>query len=125
MEDLFKTLVGSIALGVEACAVLFIAIGAIEALYHLAFGIAGQSGSGAFRKKQIWVHFAVWLLLALEFELAADVLRSTVAPTWDDIGQLASIAAIRTFLNYFLEKDIEKYGEAHPAALESLVATKE
>jgi uncharacterized membrane protein len=50
----------------------------------------------------------VWLLLGLEFELAADIVRSAIAPTWTDIGQLASIAAIRTFLNYFLESDIEK-----------------
>jgi len=32
--------------------------------------------------------------------------RSAIAPTWDDIGQLAAIAAIRTFLNYFLERDL-------------------
>ena len=32
-----------------------------------------------------------------------------IAPTWDDIGQLAAIAAIRTFLNYFLERDLEAF----------------
>jgi uncharacterized membrane protein len=48
----------------------------------------------------------------LEFELAADIVRTVVTPTWVDIGQLAAIGAIRTFLNYFLEKDLEKYGEA-------------
>jgi uncharacterized membrane protein len=46
--------------------------------------------------------FGVWLLLSLEFELAADIIRSVVSPTWRDIGELAAIAAIRTFLNYFL-----------------------
>ena len=46
-------------------------------------------------------------LLALEFELAADIVRSVIAPTWKDIGELAAIAVIRTFLNYFLEKDLE------------------
>jgi uncharacterized membrane protein len=58
------------------------------------------------------VRFAVWLLLALEFELAADVLRTAISPTWDDVGKLGAIAAIRTALNYFLEKDIEKYSSA-------------
>ena len=38
--------------------------------------------------------------------LAADIVRSAIAPTWNDIGQLAAIAAIRTFLNYFLERDL-------------------
>jgi uncharacterized membrane protein len=55
------------------------------------------------------MRFAVWLLLGLEFELAADIIRTANAPTWTDIGQLAAIGVIRTFLNYFLEKDLEKY----------------
>jgi uncharacterized membrane protein len=45
-------------------------------------------------------------LLALEFALAADILRTAVAPTWDDISKLAVIATIRTMLNYFLAKEI-------------------
>ena len=60
-------------------------------------------------KKEVWLHFAAWLVIGLEFELAADVLRTAISPSWDDIGQLASIAVIRTFLNYFLGKDIEKF----------------
>jgi uncharacterized membrane protein len=49
----------------------------------------------------------MWLLLGLEFELAADIIASVVSPTWEDIGELGAIAVIRTFLNYFLEKDLE------------------
>ena len=49
-----------------------------------------------------------WLALALEFLLAADVVRTAVAPTWGDIGKLASIAVIRTGLNYFLSRDIDE-----------------
>lgn len=56
-----------------------------------------------------WVR--VWLLLGLEFELAADIVRSAISPSWTQIGQLAAIAIIRTFLNYFLEKDVERYAE--------------
>ena len=50
--------------------------------------------------------------LGLEFELAADIIGTVVSPTWRDIGELAAIAAIRTFLNYFLEKDVERAEEA-------------
>jgi uncharacterized membrane protein len=49
----------------------------------------------------------MWLLLGLEFELAADIIGSVVSPTWQDIGELGAIAVIRTFLNYFLEHDSE------------------
>ena len=47
-------------------------------------------------------------LLALEFALAADIVRTAVAPTWDDIWKLAVIAVVRTMLNYFLAKDVSK-----------------
>jgi uncharacterized membrane protein len=57
------------------------------------------------------MRFGVWLLLGLEFELAADIIRSAISPTWRDIGQLAAIGFIRTFLNYFLERDLDKYDE--------------
>ena len=62
--------------------------------------------------REIWLKFATWILLALEFALAADIVRTAVAPTWDDITKLAVIAAIRTMLNYFLAKDIAEFDQA-------------
>jgi uncharacterized membrane protein len=59
--------------------------------------------------RQIWIRFATWILLALEFALAVDLVRTAVAPTWDDITKLAVIAIIRTMLNYFLAKDIAEF----------------
>ena len=83
-----------------------IAYGTIEALVRLAPTLAGRGPVG--RRRDVWRRFGMWLLLSLEFELAADIVRSAIAPSWTDIGQLAAIAAIRTFLNFFLESDIEK-----------------
>jgi uncharacterized membrane protein len=62
--------------------------------------------------REIWLKFATWILLGLEFALAADLLRTAVAPTWEDIAKLAVIAAIRTMLNYFLAKDIAAFDTA-------------
>jgi uncharacterized membrane protein len=52
-----------------------------------------------------------FLALGLEFQLAADILKTAVSPTWNDIEQLAAIAAIRTVLNYFLAQEVEKAAE--------------
>ncbi len=52
------------------------------------------------------IKFGSSLTLALELLLAADILATAVAPTWDDIGKLAAIATIRTGLNFFLEKEM-------------------
>jgi uncharacterized membrane protein len=47
-----------------------------------------------------------YLALGLEFALGADILATAVSPSWDDIGQLAAIAGIRTALNYFLAREL-------------------
>jgi uncharacterized membrane protein len=87
--------------------VLIVGLGALEAFIHTLGTLSPRQGTHS-RKKEIWRRFGTWLLLGLEFELAADIVRSAIAPTWMDIGELGAIAVIRTFLNYFLEKDLEQ-----------------
>lgn len=107
MEELFKEIAERIALGAEAAAVLIIAYGTVETFAVLLTRFKRNRRPGA--RKQAWLGYGMWLLLGLEFELGADIVRSVISPTWADIGQLGAIAVIRTFLNYFLEKDLEKY----------------
>jgi uncharacterized membrane protein len=110
MEELFRAFSESVALALEALSVLMIAIGAVESLYRLmAPGVHLPPGLN--RRRLAWLTLARWLLLGLEFMLAADIVRTAISPSWDDIGQLAAIAVIRTFLNYFLERDLESVRE--------------
>ena len=51
------------------------------------------------------------LALALEFQLGADILSTAVAPSFEALGKLGAIAVIRTFLNYFLAKELEELKE--------------
>lgn len=48
------------------------------------------------------------IALGLELQLASDVLATAVSPTFEQIGQLAAVAAIRTALNFFLAQEIAK-----------------
>lgn len=105
---MFKEIAEDVALGVEAAAALIIAYGAAEAIVGSFLVIVGKQPRHQ-QRRDVWLRFAMWLLLALEFELAADIVRTAIAPSWTDIGQLGAIGVIRTFLNYFLEKDLEKY----------------
>ena len=119
MEELIHQFEGAIALGLETIAVIVVAIGSIDAAGRLFIGLVRQStthGDG----KAIWRRYGMWLLLGLEFELAADIVTSVIAPTWKDLGELAAIALIRTFLNYFLEKDVSEADESWPARSEGL-----
>ena len=109
MESALKAFSLDAALFVEAAAVVIATYGAVAALITLVrLAITGAT-HGA--RKDTWRSFGTWLLLALEFELAADIIRSVIAPSWEEIGELAAIAVIRTFLNYFLERDLEQAQE--------------
>ena len=91
---------------IETAAVLVVTFGAAEAFVKVVALVAWPTATHGARKA-IWTRFGMWLLLGLEFALAADIVASVVSPTWEDIGQLGAIAVIRTFLNYFLEHDLE------------------
>lgn len=99
------------ALFIQAGAVLVVTFGALQALGLVAAAI-WQREADSPRGREIWLKFATWILLALEFALAADLVRTAVTPTWDDIGKLAVIATIRTMLNYFLAKDIAAFDQS-------------
>lgn len=116
MQDLFKHLTIFLAAGVEGAAAVVIGLAAIEASLRAALLFLGRN---PFRqdsparpqqdaKEEVRLRLGRWLAVALEFELEADILRTAVAPTWDEIGQLAAIVVLRTVLNYFLQQEIDK-----------------
>lgn len=57
-------------------------------------------------KRLVWLHYARWLVAALTFQLAADIVETSIRTDWQSIGRLGAVAMIRTFLNYFLERDL-------------------
>ena len=57
-------------------------------------------------KRMVWVHYARWLVVALTFQLAADIVETSIRTDWQSIARLGAVAVIRTFLNYFLERDL-------------------
>jgi uncharacterized membrane protein len=109
VEELLKVTASHVALGVETVAVLIVALGSINALFEILVALVrGPRHAGWGRP--VWAKFGTWLLGGLQFALAADIVRSAISPTWEQIGQLAAIAAVRTFLSYFLERDLKELG---------------
>ncbi|TAJ72018.1 MAG: DUF1622 domain-containing protein [Phenylobacterium sp.] len=95
------------ALVTDAIAVALIAVAIAGAFWRT----LGQAWKGDAEGRQAGegarLRLARSLALGLEFLLAADIMRTAVAPTWTEIGQLAAIAALRTALNIFLQREIE------------------
>ncbi|MET7745402.1 DUF1622 domain-containing protein [Streptomyces sp. NPDC005385] len=91
---------------VEAAGAIIIFVGAVVAFTRLVTVGLRE------RRPEIFVSVRLtlgrFLLLGLEFQLASDILRTAISPTFREIGQLAAIAAIRTALNYFLGREIKE-----------------
>lgn len=91
-------------LGVETIGAAIICFGVILAVYRL---IQHFKDKQARDFNYIRLTLGKYLALALEFQVGADILSTAIAPSWEQIGKLAAIAAIRTLLNYFLTKELE------------------
>jgi len=91
---------------IEALALLVILVGTVEVLLkvvHAAFRPLGEQLA-----RQAWLRYARWLVSGLTLQLAADIIETSISTSWQTIGRVAAIAVIRTFLNYFLERDVQQ-----------------
>ena len=109
---MFEHIEEQVRAGVEWLRLLVETLGALVIAAGVVIVVAGLARHLLSRRKgsfiPIRLAFARYLTLALELQLAADILSTSVAPTWDRIGKLAAIAVIRTALNYFLSKEIRE-----------------
>ena len=94
---------------IDALALVLIIIGTAEAFVRgLGAMLSSPSGHAA---REIWLRYGRWLVAALTFQLAADIVETSITENWQAIGRIAAIAVIRTFLNYFLENDLTEIRE--------------
>jgi uncharacterized membrane protein len=113
MEELLVTAVGYLKLAVEAVGAAIVGFGALATVvvYLLSvFGIRKRSYT------EIRLFLGRYLALGLEFQLGSDILSTAVAPTIGEVEILAAIVIIRTVLNYFLSKEIERERQEVEAA---------
>lgn len=111
IEEYFQAIASGVALGLEAIVVIIIAFAALKAFIRTV-PLLFHDDIMETERRSIWLRFATAILLALEFTLAADLIRSAISPSWDAIGKLGAIAVIRIALNFFLARDIETMAEA-------------
>ena len=96
-------------------ALVIVVIGTAEAFFT-GLWTAFPASAAHRRFREILVRYGRWLVAGLTFQLAADIIETSVAPSWEEVGQLGAIAVIRTFLNFFLERDLAELGNQDPAS---------
>lgn len=107
MEEMVIAGTEYVALFMEVIAALIIAAGAFKAV---AVHVRSKDDR---TRESIRLSFGHTIVFGLEFLLAADILLTAIAPSWNEIGQLAAIAVLRTGLNYFLDKELQRLGKTH------------
>lgn len=106
-ESDLREAIGVLVRLVETAGALIIFVGASGAFASfIAALVRGREHGKCFNR--IRLTMGRFLVLGLEFQLAGDVLRTAVAPSFTEIGQLAAIATIRTALNYILGREIAR-----------------
>jgi uncharacterized membrane protein len=90
---------------IDAVALLAVLAGTAQVILRAALAVFHPLSNHDARA--IWIRYARWLVGALTFQLAADIIETAITTSWEAVGRVGVIALIRTFLNYFLDRDLE------------------
>lgn len=110
LHEVLVTITEPIVTLIEFMALVLITLATVK-LFFQGVRLLIRGDADGDQRRSIWLEYGRWLVAGLSVQLAADILESAIYTSWDSIGQLAAIAVIRTFLNYFLEKDIAEIRE--------------
>ena len=105
MKDWLTIISGNVVVIINAIALVVIVIGTIDAFFRSIGALINRSET-SHQLRDEYYRYAHWLVTGLSFQLAADIVETAITPTWDEIGRLGVVALIRTFLNFFLERDL-------------------
>jgi uncharacterized membrane protein len=96
---------------INSVALLMVVAGSVEALAGaLRVIVSRRSGT---ERRDVWLRYARWLVAALTFQLGADIIETAITTEWEAVGRLGAVAVIRTFLNFFLDRDLAEIRERH------------
>jgi uncharacterized membrane protein len=116
MDELLTESARAITIVIEAMAVLIVAWASAEAFVRVVSLMFQKPSEAAGRA--IYVRYLRWLVAGLTFQLAADIVHTAVDASWQQLAQVAAVAAIRAFTNFFLERDLrEAAGEPRGATV--------
>jgi uncharacterized membrane protein len=107
-EERLRSAVDALVRLVEAAGAAVIFVGAVLAVAQFLRVLPRRQ---AHRFTEVRLTLGRFLALGLEFQLASDVLRTAIAPSFEELGKLAAVAAIRTALNFFLAREIKEEQE--------------
>ncbi|MFA6216958.1 MAG: DUF1622 domain-containing protein [Candidatus Omnitrophota bacterium] len=114
---------GNLHAWIDIISLLLTLIGALITIWGILISLFDFLHKEIFNRKQavqlndtIRIKLGSYLVLALEFFIASDIVKTIITPTWQSLGILGAIVVIRTILSYFLTKDIKDITKQKEAA---------
>jgi uncharacterized membrane protein len=105
VEEYLITGVDYLRLVVEAIGAAIVGFGCVATAVRFLLTLLGIRD---YSNTEIRLFLGRYLALGLEFQIGADILSTAIAPTFEDVLLLGAIVVIRTVLNYFLSKELER-----------------
>lgn len=106
MEESIKSAAYFVALIAEAVAIAIIFLGILKSVvYYLKSPLPLKFDPKTFMNMRM--QLGGTLSLSLEYLIGADILKTAISPTWNEVGLLGAIVLIRTVLNYFLMQEMK------------------
>jgi len=119
MHGWLTAIAGHSVTSIHAVALLVVVFGTVQAAVRSIRAMFNPSATGS-QFQTGYIQYARWLVAGLTFQLAADIIETAFSPSWDEIGRLAAIAVIRTFVNFFLERDLAELERRESESQEAL-----
>jgi len=98
---------------IDALALVIVLAGTVEAFVSIARSVLHPASRET--RWRVVATYGRWLVAGLTFQLAADILETSITTTWQAVARLGAVAVIRTFLNFFLERDLNELDARHSA----------
>lgn len=107
---MLEQIVHYIAVGLSLVGIAAVIVGVAEAMISYVSLHLFRTDDGSFAEKapQVRARLGEHLALGLDVFIAADIVNSALAPTWEKVGLLAAIVAIRVVLSWILLREIDQ-----------------
>jgi uncharacterized membrane protein len=106
--DIFHNIINNTSFVLNIIGALITIWGIIISFFEFLKKEISKSKDAIQLNEAIRIKLGSYLVLALEFFIAGDIVKTIITPTWQSLGILGAIVVIRTILSYFLTKDLKK-----------------
>ena len=112
MEELSSQIVSFLVPIVELCGALVVMLGVVRTMALYVYRILARRSDIPFTRLRETLGRS--MVMGLEFQVAADILKTGLSPTWNELLLLAGLIAVRTLLNFLLEHEMRHAHEYRP-----------